>query len=305
MVPKYLANQLQLKVGDSLRLPLLYASYGETAVMNFSLNGGGFGWILLNAEGKMYDIFDDQEYEIVGIYDITSNPSGNYALSEIEVFIPINAVKGSWDNHIVSFGPMRAANTTFEIENGTIEQFLEKWNEQESAEELEVTFFDKGYSEFERGIQSRKMMSNIFLVSGLLLTVIVLIFFCNLFIMGQKQRISVERVLGLTKKECSISVLSGLLLIAVTAILFGSYLGWLVTKYVPLNMNNTMVYDTLYSITMIQSMDGYNRVNNGDNVVTVIISASLLVFSIIVIAGVYMKNVLKDTPLHMLGKIEE
>ena len=116
----------------------------------------------------MYETFDDQTYEIVGIYDLTSNPVGDYALAEIEVFIPYNAVKGSWDNHIVSFGPMNVGNTTFEIENGTIDEFLDKWNQQEFAEELEVTFYDKGYIEFEREIESRKMMSNIFLVSGLL-----------------------------------------------------------------------------------------------------------------------------------------
>ena len=52
---------------------------------------------LLNADGKMYETFDDQTYEIVGIYDLTSNPVGDYALAEIEVFIPYNAVKGSWD----------------------------------------------------------------------------------------------------------------------------------------------------------------------------------------------------------------
>lgn len=137
---------------------------------------------------------------------------------------------------------MRAANTTFEIENGATEEFFVQWNEQEFSEELEVTFYDKGYSEFEHGIQSRKMMSNIFLISGLLLTVIILIFFCNLFIMGQKQRISVERILGLTKKECKISILSGLLLIAVTAIIFGSCLGWLVTKYVPMNIHSCHIW---------------------------------------------------------------
>ena len=305
MVPKYLANQLRLRVGDTLRLPLLYASYGETAVMNFSLNGGGFGWIPLNAEGKMYDIFDDQEYEIVGIYDITSNPSGDYALSEIEVFIPINAVKGSWDNHINSFGPMRAANTTFEIENGATEEFLAKWNEQEFSEELEVTFYDKGYSEFERGIQSRKMMSNIFLISGLLLTVIILIFFCNLFIMGQKQRISVERVLGLTKRECIISVLVGLLLVAVTAIVLGSCFGWILTEYVSGKVNGTLFYDTLYSITKVRFMENYSYAIIGGNIWTVVITVGVLVVLTLAIAGMYLKMILIDTPLQMLGKIED
>ena len=62
------------------------------------------------------------------------------------------------------------------------------------------------------------MMSNIFLVSGLLLSLIILIFFCNLFIMGQRQKITVERILGLSRRECCISSLAGLLLIAAAAL---------------------------------------------------------------------------------------
>ena len=305
LIPKYLAAQLQLKVGDTLRLPLLYASYGETAAINFGVNGGGFGFVPLNADGKMYEIFDDQTYEVVGIYDVTSNPTGDYALSAVEVFIPYKAVKGSWDNHIVSCGPMSAANTTFEIRNGSIEEFLEQWNEQEFAKELEVTFYDKGYSEFERGIESRKMMSGIFLISGVLLSVLILIFFCNLFIMGQKQRIAVERVLGLTRRECCISALTGLLLVAVTGIVMGSFFGWILTKYVSGQMNNPVSYDTLYSITMVRTMENHSYGIIGGSIDTVAITIVVLVISVLAIAGVYLRNILKDTPLRMLGKLED
>lgn len=305
IVSKYLATQLQLKVGDTLRLPLLYASYGETPAMNFGINRGGFGFIPLNAEGKMYEVFDDQTYEVVGIYDITSNPAGDYALSEIEVFVPYNAINGSWDNHIVSYRPMSAANTTFEIENGTIEEFMEQWNGQEFAKELEVTFYDKGYSEFERGIESRKMMCNIFLISGLLLATIILIFFCNLFIMGQKQRTAVERVLGLTRRECYVSALSGLLLVAVTGIFVGSFCGWTLTKYVSGQINNTISYDTLYSITMVQTMENHSYGIISGSVWNVAVTIGVLVMLLLTIAGIYLKNILKDTPLQMLGKIED
>lgn len=305
LIPKYLASQLQLKVGEHLRLPLLYASYGETPAENFGINRGGFGFVPLNADGKMYEVFDDQTYEVVGIYDVTSNPAGDYALSAIEVFIPYNAVKGSWDNHIVSYRPMSAANTTFEIANGSIEEFLEQWNEQEFAKELEVTFYDKGYSEFERGIESRKMMSNIFLISGVMLSVLILIFFCNLFIMGQKQRIAVERVLGLTRRECCISALTGLLLVAVTGIVMGSFFGWILTKYVSGQMNNPVSYDTLYSITMVQTMENHSYGIIGGSIDTVAITIVVLVISVLAIAGVYLRNILKDTPLRMLGKLED
>lgn len=305
LVPGYLATQLHLQVGDLLRLPLLYASYGETAATNFGNSVGGFGFIPLNADGKMYEVFDDQTYEVVGIYDITSNPAGDFALAPIEVFIPYNTVKGSWENNIVSYGPMQAANTTFQIENGTIEEFLKLWNEQEFSKELEITFYDKGYSEFERGIESRKMMSNIFLISGLLLATTIIIFFCNLFIMGQKQRISIERVLGQTRRECCMSVLTGLLLVAFTGIALGSFTGLLLTKYVLEQLESTVFYDTLYSITMIQTAEnlGY-EIQNG-SIWTALFTFGILMTSVITIAGLYIKYILKDTPLQMLAKIEE
>ena len=147
-------------------------------------------------------------------------------------------------------------------------------------------------------------MSNIFLVSGLLLTVIVLIFFCNLFIVGQKQRISVERVLGLTKRECIISVLAGLLLVAATAIVLGNCLRWGLTKYVSESVNGTLVYDILYSITNVQNMEVDSYGIDGSNIGAVIITVGALVVSVLTIAGVYLKKVLKDTPLQMLGEID-
>ena len=97
LVPKYLADRLGLEVGGQLRLPLLYTSYGETPAIIFGSKGGEFAFTLLNTEGKLYEVFDDQTYEVVGIYDIVSNLSGEHALSPVEVFIPYHAVKGEWD----------------------------------------------------------------------------------------------------------------------------------------------------------------------------------------------------------------
>ena len=148
-------------------------------------------------------------------------------------------------------------------------------------------------------------MSGIFLISGVLLSVLILIFFCHLFIMGQKQRIAVERVLGLTRRECCISALTGLLLVAVTGIVMGSFFGWILTKYVSGQMNNPVSYDTLYSITMVRTMENHSYGIIGGSIDTVAITIVVLVISVLAIAGVYLRNILKDTPLRMLGKLED
>ncbi len=305
LVPKFLADQLGLEVGEYLRLPLLYASYEETPAMNFGTKGGGFGFTLLNAEGKVYEVFDDQTYEVVGIYDIISNLSGEHALSPVEVFIPYNAVKGTWENNIVSAGPMKAGNTSFEIENGTIEEFLELWNQQEFADRLEVTFYDKGYSAFERGIESRKIMSNIFLISGLLLSIVILVFFCNIFINGQKQRITIERIIGLSKRECRVSTFSGLFLVILTGIMTGSVTGWILTKYVLRQFTDSVSYDSFYSITMVYSDEINHYQSRSASPWTTAITVGILIAFSVIISGVYMKKILEDEPLAMLGKIED
>lgn len=307
MIPGYLANQLKLKVGDSIRLPLIYASYYEQPADNFASggNGGGFGFTLLNAEGRQYEVFDDRAYEIVGIYDVTGNSSAEHALADVEIIIPYNAVKGSWENNIVSYGPMRSANTFFEIENGAIDEFLEKWNQQEFSGELEVTFYDNGYSEFEKEIESRKMMSNIFLVSGVLLSVVILLFFSNLFIEGQKERITVERIMGLSKAECSRSVLTGLLIIAAAGIVPGSLAGWGLTAYLSTHLINNISYNTVYSITIISYAENNMEGTIAGSFVTTAISIGILGLAAALISGISMKKVLSDEPLMMLGKLEE
>lgn len=305
LIPQYLAKQLGWKVGDKIRLPLFYASYEETPALNFGINGGGFGFVLLNADGKCYDVFDDQAYEVVGIYDLASNPAGEYALSPIEVFIPYNAVKGSWNNNIVSIGPMKAGNTSFEIENGSIDEFLEPWNQQDFAKELEVTFYDKGYSEFESSIQSRKIMSYIFLVSGFLLSLTILLFFCNLFITGQREKITIERIMGFSRKESVVSALTGLLLVTTGGIISGSAAGWILVKELVMQFKSTITYDALYSITMVHS-DGNNTYEMiSGNFSVIFITIGVLLAATVVISGFYMRRILKDEPLVMLGKIEE
>ena len=58
---------------------------------------------------------------------------------------------------------MRGATTSFQIPNGTIQEFMDKWDRQ-GIEDLKITFYDKGYSQLKEGIENRMLMSWIFLV---------------------------------------------------------------------------------------------------------------------------------------------
>ena len=69
LVPEFLAMRLGVGVGDKLNLPLYYADY-SSSVGDASILGsqGPVLFNILNAQGELYEVFNEQEYEIVGIY---------------------------------------------------------------------------------------------------------------------------------------------------------------------------------------------------------------------------------------------
>ncbi|MEN6417710.1 MAG: FtsX-like permease family protein, partial [Clostridiaceae bacterium] len=54
----------------------------------------------------------------------------------------------------------------------------------------------------------------------------ILLFFCNLFIGKQKRRTAIERSLGMDKRACTISLVSGVLAIVLLGSLLGSAAGY-------------------------------------------------------------------------------
>ena len=208
LISSSLAVLLRKEAGDKLTLPLYCADYSPTQKEAM--------WVasILNAEGKAYPIFHEQEYEIVGIYTAASATKNGYELCINQVIIPWNAVpENSWVDHIAGMGYMTGGNTSFEIPNGTIEDFMAAW-EKQGVEELELRFYDNGYTNLQTGLESRKLMAVIFLASGCILALMILCFFANTFITGQRQRIAVERLLGRTKGQCAFSLLTGFFLLA-------------------------------------------------------------------------------------------
>lgn len=99
--------------------------------------------------------------------------------------------------------------------------------------------------------------------------------------------------------------MAGLLLVAVTGIVIGSVTGWVLTKQLSMQLTSTIFYDTLYSITMVQTVanDSYGIING--SLWTAVGSMVILTVSVLVIAAGYLNNILKDTPLIMMGKLED
>ena len=218
-------------VGDALPISLYYADYRDSASRDFPPDGLPVGNPnhLLNAQGKHYEIFDQNDYTVVGIYNEINQTSGSngYDMAGFGVVIPAASVRNSDANNILDYGPMKGYNTVFQIPNGSVERYLEKWQAAAgTGSHIEISIYDKGYTQIKDGLLQMKQVAAALLVSGLLVTVLILLFFCNLFIGKQKRRTAIERSLGMSKRSCTISLLVGVLAIVSLGSLIGSAAGY-------------------------------------------------------------------------------
>ncbi len=107
IIPQKLANINSFKIGAKLNLQLYFSDYERSASQVYFPSGGMIvDFWLLNAKGETYPVFEDSEYEIVGIYngsDKTNQPTG-YEMGYNAVVIPSSSVKNSDENNIVAYG---------------------------------------------------------------------------------------------------------------------------------------------------------------------------------------------------------
>ena len=222
-------------VGDTLPVKLYYADYRDSASRDFPPDGLQLGNPnhLLNAKGKCYDVFEQHDYTVVGIYNEINQASysSGYDMAGFGVVIPGASVRNSDANNILDYGPMKGFNTVFQIPNGSVEQYQALWNQASGTQDgkesnIQITIYDKGYTQIKAGLLQIKQVAVALLVSGLLVTVLILLFFCNMFIGKQKRRTAIERSLGMGKRACTISLLTGVLAIVMLGSLVGSTAGY-------------------------------------------------------------------------------
>lgn len=310
LIPRQLAVLLQKEVGDRVKLPLYYADYSYIGGMRMSAP------TILNTKGEIYPVFDEREYEIVGIYTVSqSAEKDDSELGMYEVIIPWNTIpEAKWSENITGTGAgyMKSSNTSFQIPNGSIAEYMEMWNKQDIAG-LEIKFYDNGYTELREELETRKMTSKIFLVGGLSMALLILLFFANLFISGQQERIVVERLLGRTKRQCAVSILSGMLLLTAAGIFCGSVAGYAAAGMAKQQKETTMKFDTTYSNAVIQAaqkemQEEIQIRSESEKNISILLTAgsggALFVMAVLIAAG-YMKMTLRKEILQMLGELEE
>lgn len=267
-------------------------------------NGCGISFSLLDANGKAPEVFEDGQYSIVGIYEVNPGAESlDYNVGTDELIVPMNSIKNR-DNNILAYGPMTGSTTSFQIPNGTIDSFMKEW-EKSGVSDLEITFYDRGYSILENGIENMKYMSFILLAVGIGMSISLLFLYSHLLITNQKQRTAIERSLGVSKKQCGMSLLFSIVLVLFVGSVLGSAIGGMLSTKIGASDINHLYYDTTYSnIADVETgVDSVEENSNQSLILIISIScACFIILTGVIISISKIKRILNCEPMKQLSE---
>lgn len=226
MMSRELLVRNALRVGDKVRLPMRTALVGfvPSWINQFHFNLS-YSFTPLNARGELYDAFFEGEYEIVGEYKQLAE--GVNELYYDMIIVPAKSIGGSWDEHIAYFAPMNSMNTSFQIPNGKIAEFNTALHQVvPEAAKLEIIYDDNGYEEIMQSLKDARISAMLLFAVGALATLTVIVLLIYFFVVKERKRTAIERSLGLSKMQCRVSLASGILVLAVPAVMLGSWASW-------------------------------------------------------------------------------
>lgn len=231
LVSEEFARKNGLSIGDKVELPLYGVNEKDSPHRTFGDGSGLRTFSLLNAQNRAYTPFWTAKYEIIGTYysvGTYGKPAGSIEMALNLFLIPANSVKADFAGNIVDSGPMQRATTSFQIPNGTVDEYRAAYNRNvpaEVRENLEITFDDNGYSQIIGGLLNMRYVAIILFAAGLLSALAILVLLLYFFIVKQKKRTAIERSLGMSKAQCRVSLMAGILVLALVASVIGVGIG--------------------------------------------------------------------------------
>lgn len=231
LVSEEFARKNGLSIGDKVELPLYGVNEKDSPHRTFGDGSGLRTFSLLNAQNRAYTPFWTAKYEIIGTYysvGTYGKPAGSIEMALNLFLIPANSVKTDFAGNIVDSGPMQRATTSFQIPNGTVDDYMAAYNRNvpaEVRENLEIMFDDNGYSQIIGGLLNMRYVAIILFAAGLLSALAILVLLLYFFIVKQKKRTAIERSLGMSKAQCRVSLMAGILVLALVASVIGVGIG--------------------------------------------------------------------------------
>lgn len=296
LAPRTFAENNGLSVGDTVTTRLYFTNAATRPDIAFGSGGGHIDFQFMGLDGKLLTPFEEKEYTIVGIYDYTQLTEG---IGRDELIVPLNSVQNKAEN-IVDYGPMADDNTSFELPNGSIPDFLET-SAKHGVDNLVYTFYDRGYSALKDGIRNLKNMSAALVVMGMTAAVILTLQISHIYITKQKRRISIERLLGVTAKKCRTISLAGILLLLLLGTVPGVAAGMAVSGRVNIEDMGQEDFNRKYSNLglAVETAVDLSGQSQEDPAVSCLLGGLVLV-SAVGISGVRVWKILKREPLYLV-----
>jgi ABC-type antimicrobial peptide transport system permease subunit len=202
---------------------------------------------------------------------------------------------------------MKGYTTSFQIPNGTTKAYLEKFNAL-GIDNLEISFYDGGYEKLAAGMKNVRQVAIILLAVSTVTTLALLVFFIYMFVSKQKKRTAIERSLGMSRKECTKSMLYGILGVITAGSVSGGGIGFLITRFVMPSSKGeeSEIYMTEFS-NWINNADKVALSNTGTaaNMVITLLACLLVILVSYGLALLYIRSNLRTEPLALLSKNEE
>lgn len=243
-----------LSLGDKIKVQLLYTDTCLSAGSHFFLDGGSRYYSgTIDSEGNPLKPFETSEYKVVGIYEtVTGGMNNQFNPGADELIVPMESVRERDGRNLLACGPMTDETSSFQIPNGTVDEFLKGWAEY-GTEELEFTFYDGGYTQLKAGIDHMRSISFLLLSAGVILICLLLFFFSHSFITKQAERTAIERSLGMTRAQCRNSILSGFLLLMFLGSLAGGLGGREWSGRISAENVRKAHYDTAFTVGSVKN----------------------------------------------------
>lgn len=306
LAPRKFMENNGLSLGDRVKVQLLYTDTRVNAGRKFWLDGSiGFYSGLVDTKGEPLQVFETSEYEVVGIYDVTiSYEDSIFDPGADELIVPMESIEARDGKNLLASGPMTDATSSFQIPNGSIDEFLRGWAGY-GTDKLEITFYDMGYSQLKAGIDNMKKISLCLFAAGVVLTVLLLFFFSHLFITKQAQRTAIERSLGMRAARCRWSMISGFALLVLIGAILGSVAGVKIADRVSVIHAGERYYETTYTVGLTNTDNEILVEEAADAQMPAVWNTLFIVAAGVGIAWVKMNRSLKREPMQLLSERQE
>lgn len=279
------------------------AAIGDTLKFNVARYSQGLAGVTLTREELLNETF-----RVVGIYkEMAGREGGNP-----EILLPLDAVKNIYEkNDKVYFAsalsfeitdPMSLNEAKKELTDAGLKEII--YGSPRSYVGIGVKLTDSVFiRSMESADRSLKLLKS-FLPFIFLIVVAAGYIIPSLFITGQRERITIERLLGRTKRQCAISVLSGMMLLSAAGCMAGSTAGWIASGKASENLGETLEFDRTFSDNQIVYEEPEEEEEAPGPELPCMTGTVLMIVSVVISTG-YMAKTLRKEPVRMLGEIEE